>query len=336
MKRALCLVSIGIFVLIGSAGLSGSEAVDFTVEEYAELVHRYLQGDYTGAGRALSKVSVEQALEAADEYMTRWVVDPQIKAAALIHTDVALSAGGAEPTPHIEAARKWMQMLEESGRQSFESRWYLVLGYSLQGELRLGDAGHVLETALRAFPDDIEVRKAYATLSETAGWIQEESKLLKEARKQYRIILETEPDDAEMHVRLGRVLTLLGQGDEAMAELSWGIEAADKPEIQLAAFLILGDLYEDRGEHHEAVRFYRQALGTDPDCQSAAISLAHGLHKAGDASGSYHVLEQFLAARERSHKNERGDENQLDLWWRFLLGNSDRFDVLLQELRSEI
>jgi tetratricopeptide (TPR) repeat protein len=336
MKRAFRLVWIGIFVLFGSVGLSGSEAVDFTVDVYAELVHRYLQGDYFGARRALSKVSVEQALEAADEYMTRWVINPQIKAAALIHTDVAVSAGGAEPTLHIEAARKWMQLLEESGRRAFERRWYLVLGYSFQSELRLGDAGTVFETALKMFPDDIEIRKAYATLSETAGWIQEDSKLLKEARKQYRIILETEPDDAEVHVRLGRVLTLLGQGDEAMAELSRGIDAAEIPEIQLAAFLILGDLHGDRGEHHEAMRFYRQALETDPDCQSAAISLAHGLHEAGDASGSYHVLEQFLAARERSHNNERGDGNQLDLWWRFLLGNSDRLDVLLREIRSEI
>lgn len=336
MKRAFCLIWIGIFALIASAGLSGSEAMDFTVEEYAELVHRYLQGDYLGAGSALSKVGVEQVLEAADDYMTRWLIDPQIKAAALIHTEVALSTGGPELTLHIETARKWIQMLEESGRQSFERRWYLVLGYGYQTELRLWEAVPVLETALKVFPDDVEIRKAYATLSETAGWIRDDSKLLEDARKQYHIILEIESDDAEVHVRLGRVLTLLGRSDEAMAALSRGIEGTDDPELRLAAFLILGDLYRDRGELPEAIQFYRQALETDPNCQSAAVSLAYGLHKAGEAAGSYRVMEQFLAARESSHNYERGYGSQLDLWWRYLLGNSDQFGVLLRELRSEI
>lgn len=342
-RSALSVVLSSLLVLMVGGEVSPSETADFAVEDYAELVHRYLQGDSARSRLALLRVPAEAALEAAREYMTRWVVEPQIKAAVLLHTDTAMSTSGPEVTLHIQAARQWMRKIDPSPRRSFERRWHLVMAYHYQSELRLREvrpvlweARSVMESAFELFPDDIDLPMAFGVLHETAGVMLGDLELVDEARKQFRAIVKIEPHHTEAHVRLGHVLALLGRGDEAMEELRWGLEAVDAPPLRLVALLTLGDLCKTKGELTEAIRFYREAVETDPDCQSAAIALAHTLHETGDADGSYEVMAQFLSGREiRRYHGDAGEANLPDLWWRYLFGDSSRFGTLLRELRSE-
>jgi tetratricopeptide (TPR) repeat protein len=99
-----------------------------------------------------------------------------------------------------------------------------------------------------------------------------------EARAAYTRALALEPDHADAHVNLGRLLQLEGRSEEAIEHYadSLGSGSADPT----AAFN-LGTALESLGESTEAVSAYRRALELDPDFADAHFNLARLYQQLG-------------------------------------------------------
>jgi len=301
-------------------------AADLVAEDYADLVHRCMKGEFRGAVRVLSRAPREDIVRAVEDYGGRWLTEPQIRAAALLHTE-AILLGTGDFRLHVEAARRWMGKAKASERKDFERRWFLLLAYYFMGSVQTSEARAVLESAILEFPRDGELRLALGTVYETAAWIEDNAAFLNNAEQQLRAVVAAEPDSEEARLRLGRVLAMQNKVDEAMTELAWVLSRTEDTQFQLVAHLTIGAVRKEQGELDEAIESYRQATALDPACQVAAIALAHLLHAKGDPEGSLHLLEGFF---------ERSEARSDDLWFRYLLGHSDRYENLHRDLRAEV
>ncbi len=91
-------------------------ATELVAEDYADLVHRCMQGQSRGAVRILSRAPREDIARAAQDYGGRWLSEPQIRAAVLLHTEAILTGAG-DFRFHVDAARHWMGRAETSERE---------------------------------------------------------------------------------------------------------------------------------------------------------------------------------------------------------------------------
>jgi len=105
----------------------------------------------------------------------------------------------------------------------------------------------------------------------------------------YRSALVLDPEHADAHLNLGRLLH--ADGDVAAAEGHYRAAAAADPESGRARFN-LGVLAEDRGHPEEAIAEYRAALRLDDGLAPAHFNLSR-LHEARGAEGE--ALAHLLA-----------------------------------------
>jgi cytochrome c-type biogenesis protein CcmH/NrfG len=200
-----------------------------------------------------------------------------------------------------------------------------------------GVAQSALEAAVEAFPKDPELLLALATFYETSGWMQKNGKIISKAESHYRKVLEIEPDSQEAMVRLGRTLALTGRESEALTVLKQGLERTDVPWLEMVVHMTLGDIHRKQGHLPEAVQSYRIAQRMDPSCQSAAVALAFALHQSGDRDGSLEVLQEFFKYAETARPRASGIVvEEQDLWWRYVLGDPERYRSLRERLRAEV
>ncbi len=104
-----------------------------------------------------------------------------------------------------------------------------------------------------------------------------------EAMAAYRRALALEPDHADAHVNLGRLLH--EAGDAAAAEPHYAAALASRPEDATAAFN-LGVALEDMGRLPEALLAYQKAVRIDPanaDAHFNAATLAERLGRPAEA-----------------------------------------------------
>ena len=98
-------------------------------------------------------------------------------------------------------------------------------------------------------------------------------KRLPEAETQLRKVVTAHPDQAAVHVQLGRVLAAQGKNDDAIAELE---SAAKLAPSDLSVQRDLADLYDLAGKPDKAEAAYRTLIAAHP--QDA--ELRHGLGKS--------------------------------------------------------
>ncbi len=320
-----------LFCLLASPALSalGERQKSFTVEDYTIIVANYMEGYYRNAALALAGVPTEQQEPAIEAYRERVILESHVKAALLLHTEVVMWIRRDESF-HIRKARAWMRELDAYRRRPFEKSWYMVLGYFYMRSLDL-EAQPTLEAAASLFPKDVEILIALATWKETSGWMRRDEDLLEEAEAIYRDILQQEPETPEAMVRMGRVLEILGQEEEALRYLEWGLDTSKDPPVRFAALLTSGDIYRQRGELAKAIERYRAAAKLDPRCQSGVVALSHALHESGDTGGAYEMVYEFFIGETATT-----EEEEHDLWWKYSLGHSNRLNSLLAELRKEV
>jgi tetratricopeptide (TPR) repeat protein len=94
---------------------------------------------------------------------------------------------------------------------------------------------------------------------------------IEEAVRHYRAALESSPNDAELHNRLGIALRLLGRTDEGEASIRKALELRPGYAPALAA---LAELRADRGEFEEAEDLFKQALASQSDLSDAWVGLS--------------------------------------------------------------
>jgi len=115
---------------------------------------------------------------------------------------------------------------------------------------------------------------------------------VEEAKEAYERALEADPDHADAHVNLGRLLH--EEGAPAAAEQHYRAALIAYPEHETAAFN-LGVALEDLGRVDDAVHAYRTALAFDPDNADAHYNLAGIYERRGEKQAALRHLKAYRA-----------------------------------------
>jgi tetratricopeptide (TPR) repeat protein len=111
------------------------------------------------------------------------------------------------------------------------------------------------------------------------------------ARAAYERALEIDPDLADAHVNLGRLLQLAGECGRAEPQYREAVRLApDDP----TPHFNLGVLFEEEGRREEAVHAYRQAILRDPEFADAHCNLGLLLESLGRRQ---EAVRHLMAAR---------------------------------------
>ncbi|HEY0140112.1 MAG TPA: tetratricopeptide repeat protein [Thermoanaerobaculia bacterium] len=114
-----------------------------------------------------------------------------------------------------------------------------------------------------------------------------------QAKDAYRSALRADPDHADAHVNLGRLLH--EEGAPAAAEEHYRKALEADPEHETAAFN-LGVALEDLGRTAEAVKAYQKALAMNPDNADAHYNLAGIYERRGEKQAALRHLKAYRAA----------------------------------------
>jgi DNA-binding transcriptional MerR regulator len=99
-----------------------------------------------------------------------------------------------------------------------------------------------------------------------------------EARELYRRALARQPDHADAHINLGRLLHEAGEVHAALLHYRSALQV--RP-VDATASFNLGVALEDLGLASEAIAAYQQAITADPDSADAHYNVARLLEQAG-------------------------------------------------------
>lgn len=106
----------------------------------------------------------------------------------------------------------------------------------------------------------------------------------------YRRVLDLDPDHADAHLNLGRLLH--ESGDAAAAERSYRSALALRPGDATAAFN-LGVALQDLDRADEAIGAYRRAIEADPGCADAYFNLAQLYADLGQQAAAIRNLKVY-------------------------------------------
>jgi tetratricopeptide (TPR) repeat protein len=114
----------------------------------------------------------------------------------------------------------------------------------------------------------------------------------------YREVLDQNPDHADAHINLGRILH--ERGELGPAEGHYQRALAVRPHDPTATFNI-GVVLEDQGRHNEALDAYRRAIAADPRNADAHYNAARLYDQLGDYGAALRHLRicRDLARHER-------------------------------------
>lgn len=101
----------------------------------------------------------------------------------------------------------------------------------------------------------------------------------------------------EARVRLGRVLGLMDNHQEAAAELRQAVASEPEPLLAYYAHLFLGAEEEALGRFAEARSAYRQAAALYPDAPTPRIALSHLMRRQGKRDEARRLIGEVLAPR---------------------------------------
>lgn len=161
----------------------------------------------------------------------------------------------------------------------------------------------LLQEQLRKAPDNQAVRFAVAS---TALRIRE----LQIADREYRKLIELQPKNFELYMRLGEALREQGTIQQAIEMLRRGQALAP---ANAMANLQLGMTYESAGMRREAVPFYENVLKADSNNPVALNNLAYLLAEDG------RDLDRAMTYASRAKQQMPNDDNVSDtLGWVYL------------------
>jgi tetratricopeptide (TPR) repeat protein len=99
-----------------------------------------------------------------------------------------------------------------------------------------------------------------------------------EARELYRRVLARQPNHADAHINVGRLLHEVGEVHAALLHYRSALQV--RP-VDATASFNLGVALEDLGLASEAIVAYQQAITADPDSADAHYNVARLLEQAG-------------------------------------------------------
>ena len=115
---------------------------------------------------------------------------------------------------------------------------------------------------------------------------------------------ETRPDDAGLHLQLGRLLATAGQYDAAIASFQ---KARSDPELKPKALHLAGESFEKKGLPKLAEKNYAEALAmADVNDMPTRNALRYGLGMVCERQGKFKEAEDYyneVAADDYGYKN---------------------------------
>lgn len=126
------------------------------------------------------------------------------------------------------------------------------------------------------------------------GLVSEKGGEYGDAAKGYQRAIELDRPESLYHFRLGYLLSLHGNEDEAITAYE---QCKSSVPVFTRAMINLGILYEDAERYDEAIHCYRSVLGTYPDHPRAAMYLI-------DAEASCDMYYDREKEKERSRRNQ--------------------------------
>ena len=145
-----------------------------------------------------------------------------------------------------------------------------------------------------------------------------------EALTAYQHAIALDPTLAEGHLRLGRVLLLLGRGVEAEASFAKVPEATADKRWRYLAEMFRADLADGAGDRAAARTRYEAALAIWPEAQAPVLALSRLSASEGDWPAA-----QARLATLAPRAGGRGE----DPWWAYGFGQAWRIDAGLATLR---
>jgi tetratricopeptide (TPR) repeat protein len=316
------------------------------------------------AKRTLARASIRRILQLTDQEVRGGNLNRVLKQGAILHTDIAvleLKAKGRRNTGrsvaafydgrvyalprqlHWEFARRLIDSVSPSPAEDPMARqWYIATTAHMQSLRLFAYARRNIENALELFPSDDRVLFYAGVLHETwamplsqnillppRGQLPYGSKKseLKQAKKFYQKSLKANPNSAETHLRLGRVLGLLGDHHQAVAELQLAVEATKDPQLLYYTTLYLGHEYVMISRSGDARDQYERAAMLYPDAQSPLFGLSHLAYSGGDVEEAFLAIQRVLSLPV-------SDSLTNDPWWtydRYPLRDADALVADLQE-----
>lgn len=176
-----------------------------------------------------------------------------------------------KPTSHVEEgrARAWLslaQVLEPAQPEQALAAYRQAASLQPQDPEPHLAAGHLLEQANKFSDAEAEYKQALAldpssdTLTALANLYMQHHRFA-EAEECLRKLTAAHPDQAAVHVQLGRVLAAEGKQEEGVAELQAGSKLAPN---DLSVRRDLADLYAAAGKSDLAEASYRSLLAATP------------------------------------------------------------------------
>lgn len=316
------------------------------------------------ARRTLARASLRRILQLTDQEVRRGDLNRILKQGALLLTDVAMLGletnwnfatgnpmaaiddGRAAVLPksrNWEFARRLIDSISPSPSQDPMARqWYIATTAHMQSHRLLSYAKQNLENALEIFPSDDRILFYAGVLHETwasplhqniqlppryqVTWGSKESEL-KRARQFFQKSIKANPDSAETHLRLGRVLGLLGRHNQAVAELHLAAASIKEPQLSYYTSLYLGFEYEMLSLPGKAREQYERAAMFYPTAQSPLFALSQLADSSGDVEGAFLEIQRIFAL-------PRTDPWKDDPLWIYDLSHVRDSDALVAEMHK--
>jgi len=334
-------------MLLSAAEPRAQEAADgpeTALDRYLTLASAYRGGDHSGSCRALSAWSQEQVMDVLAPVLTPRAAgagdaeldDPTLVAAALLHTELALTRlgrlGPIQARFHIETARDLIELLIEAPFRGFQDRWRLAVGCGFRLSFYLSEAQQLFEeSAPLGVPDPRslvllgsvhELRSTYrnptcpsrdecpdrARRASYDSLEAERKRELDRASTCYLQALQNEPEVPEARLRLGRTLARSGRVDAARTHLRRVLQGPGSERTAYLGHLFLGQTFERAGDLETSVAEYRSAVAALPRGQAGRLALAHALRQAGDRAGERETLGGPIGEESRP-------PDPFDPWW---------------------
>ena len=314
--------------------------------------------------RTVSRTPIRSRLQLTARESQQGDLNRVLKQGALLHTDIAglgLDKGQhlgssdqvwifldgrliAQPREiHWTYARRLIDSVSPFPSQDDMVRqWYVATTAYLQSRGLLAYAKENIEKALDLFPSDDKIlfyagaqhetwalpviQNTFIPQGGSVSYGSKESEL-KRAEKLYRKALETNPEFAEAHLHLGRVLLLLGNPHQAFVELRKA--AAEIQDRQLSYYnaLYMGRALEVLSRHTEAREQYELAATLYPTAQSPLLALSM-------LAGSDDDLEGAIFDVQLVFELPLGNIREDDPWWIYDLSHIRDAEKRVEEMQK--
>ncbi|MDO8678334.1 MAG: hypothetical protein Q7R30_07200 [Acidobacteriota bacterium] len=314
---------------VALAAAPSAQAPTSAVDSYATAVRTYVAtGDTVKALtpiQAWAKPEFERAIDALIARRDQALIE----AAAVLQVEIAVGVVMLSPRSagtHLELGEKLIRSLRAlpgpGPEAEFSEKWYAVAAsaFLMVNDSRLASSfisrglqlapGSLDLRLMNGIVDDLEALSLNPDDSKTGVQRQRiataRTQAFLRARDRYARLVKDAPSFARARVRLGRVLWMIGQAEEARIELLRAQADARDPVQQYLSAMFLGALYEQEGDAALARAWYEEALSLAPASQAATVALGH--------------LDVMVDRPDRARALARGLLSQkpvLDEWWTY-------------------